>query len=103
MKNFLSKLIFVFLVSSTSTFAQLGSNNKDLVFTPIDPCRIVDTRLAGGKVLAGTTRSFDVTAVSDYTFQGGAASNCGGAGAAGSFAAALINVAVVADTAGHLT
>jgi hypothetical protein len=73
----------------------LGEAATDLVYVPITPCRIFDTRLAGGVIAAGTTRGFDVTAVTDYSFQGGDASNCGGAGAAGSFAAAAINFTVV--------
>jgi len=81
----------------------LGDAATDLVYVPVTPCRILDTRLAGGQIAANTVRSFDVTAVSDYTFQGGAASNCG-VGAAGSFAAAEINFTVVAPgAAGYIT
>jgi hypothetical protein len=83
-----------------ATTKLLGENNNDLVFVPITPCRIFDTRVAGGAIAANTVRSFDVTAVSDYSFQGGDASNCGGTGAAGSFAAAAINFTVVTPSAG---
>ncbi|HEX7803122.1 MAG TPA: hypothetical protein VF471_10235 [Pseudoxanthomonas sp.] len=69
----------------------LGDVSADLVFVPIPPCRILDTRLAGGAIAAGSTRGVDVSAVSDYTFQGGDASNCSGMGAAGSFAAVAVN------------
>ncbi len=83
---------------------RLGDPAADLVFIPITPCRIVDTRLAGGQIAANSVRSFDVSAVSDYTFQGGDASNCSGAGAAGSFAAAAINFTVVTPAAaGYIT
>jgi hypothetical protein len=82
----------------------LGEISNDLVFVPITPCRIIDTRLAGGQIAANTVRHFDVTAVSDYAFQGGDASNCNGAGSAGSFAAAAINfVAVTPSAAGYIT
>jgi hypothetical protein len=82
----------------------LGEITNDLVFVPVTPCRIIDTRNAGGQMLGGTTRAFDITAVSDYSFQGGNASNCGGAGSAGSFAAAAINFTVVFPVgAGFLT
>ncbi|MFY2763264.1 hypothetical protein [Arenimonas sp. MALMAid1274] len=82
----------------------LGDTATDLVFVPIPPCRLFDTRLAGGQIAANTVRGFDVTAVSDYSFQGGAANNCGGAGAAGSFAAAVINFTVVTPSgAGYIT
>jgi hypothetical protein len=81
----------------------LGDTATDLVFVPVTPCRIADTRLAGGQIAANTVRSFDVTAVSDYSFQGGASSNCG-VGAAGSFAAAAFNFTVVTPTAaGYIT
>jgi hypothetical protein len=78
-------------------FAQLGSADKNLTYTPIAPCRILDTRLPapGGPLVANTARSFDVTAVSDYSFQGGSASNCEGLGAAGSFAAVAVNFTVI--------
>lgn len=78
----------------------LGDIDRDLVFVPITPCRIIDTRLAGGPIAAGTVRSFDVTAVSNYSFQGGSSSNCDGAGAAGSFGSAVINFTVVSPAAG---
>ncbi|NUO77921.1 MAG: hypothetical protein HOQ32_18155 [Lysobacter sp.] len=82
----------------------LGDAATDLVFVPVTPCRLFDTRLAGGAIAANTVRSFDVTAVSDYSFQGGSASNCGGVGAAGSFAAAVINFTVVTPSgAGYIT
>lgn len=81
----------------------LGDAATDLVFVPVTPCRLFDTRLAGGPIPAFTVRSFDVTAVTDYTFQGGHASNCNGVGAAGSFGAAVINFTVVFPAGpGHL-
>lgn len=76
----------------------LGEVANDLVFVPITPCRIIDTRLAGGQMTGNSVRHFDAAAVSDYSFQGGDASNCGGAGDAGSFAAAAINFTVVNPT-----
>lgn len=83
---------------------KLGDLASDLVFVPITPCRILDTRLAGGPIAANSIRNFDVTAVANYSFQGGDASNCGGAGAAGSFAAAVINFTVVTPAAaGYIT
>lgn len=98
------------LVKSASSNMQaiapqlIGDLAGDLVYVPIVPCRIFDTRLAGGLIATNTTRGFDVTAVSDYSFQGGAANNCGGAGAAGSFAAAVINFTVVAPPGpGYIT
>jgi hypothetical protein len=85
--------------SGNAVATKLGDDANDLVFVPVTPCRIIDTRVAGGAIPANTTRGFDVTAVSSYSFQGGDASNCGGAGAAGSFAAAAINFTVVTPSA----
>lgn len=82
----------------------LGDAATDLVFVPVTPCRIIDTRVAGGPIAANSTRDFDVTAVSNYAFQGGDSSNCNGVGAAGSFAAAVINFTVVTPSgAGYIT
>jgi hypothetical protein len=55
----------------------LGDLGQDVVFTPITPCRIVDTRIAGGPIAAGQTRSFNAAGQSSYGGQGGAAGNCG--------------------------
>lgn len=55
----------------------LGSSGSDLVFTPLSPCRIVDTRVVGGPILADGERSFKGYTASDFTSQGGAPSNCG--------------------------
>lgn len=82
------------------TAAKLGDAAADLVFVPITPCRILDTRVPGTPIAANGTMDFDVTAISNYSSQGGDSSNCGGAGAAGSFAAAAINFTVVAPGAG---
>ncbi|HEY7511252.1 MAG TPA: hypothetical protein VIG50_13415, partial [Vicinamibacteria bacterium] len=39
----------------------LGDANRDLVFTPVAPCRAIDTRFAaGGKLVAGVPRDFDI-------------------------------------------
>lgn len=82
----------------------LGEPATDLVFVPVTPCRLFDTRLAGGQIAANTVRDFDVTTAASYAFQGGAANNCGGVGAAGSFAAAALNLTVVSPNgAGYIT
>jgi hypothetical protein len=84
--------------------ATLGDADKDLIFVPIAPCRIVDTRVAGGVIVANSTRSFDVTAVASYASQGGSATDCNGAGSAGSYAAAALVFTVVSpSTNGYLT
>ena len=59
----------------------LGSTTGDLVFTPITPCRIIDTRLAtgalAGRLVAGLGKQFKVN-LADYTAQGGSATGCAG-------------------------
>lgn len=90
--------------SGRSVSNKLGDVAGDLVFVPIAPCRIIDTRVAGGTIAANAIRDFDITGVSNYSFQGGDSTNCSGAGAAGSFAAAAINFTVVTPSAaGYIT
>ncbi len=52
--------------------------DKDLVYTPVTPCRIVDTRsTVGGAIAAGGTRSFTAISLTSYDTQGGSATDCG--------------------------
>jgi hypothetical protein len=61
----------------------LISLNADLVFTPVTPCRIVDTRSASAGILtAGSTRGFrgwgdPLIAGNSFTAQGGSSTTCG--------------------------
>ena len=78
----------------------LGDTQADLVYTPVTPCRIIDTRVAGGQILAGATRDFRVTG-SGFAGQGGVAGSCGVP--VGPATAAVINlVAVLPAGAGDL-
>ena len=54
--------------------ALIGDSARDLVFTPVPRCRIIDTRVEGGRLTAGVPRNFDVA--STLAGQGGAA-DCG--------------------------
>lgn len=54
----------------------LGDLAQDLVFTPVQPCRIVDTRNALGAIQAGLIRSYRVTGKANYLDQGGSSTNC---------------------------
>lgn len=69
-------LLAAMLTFATTAFAQIGSLSSDLVFTPVTPCRIVDTRSAGGAVLGGATRTFKAWGL-NYTAQGGSSTDCG--------------------------
>lgn len=56
----------------------LGDPAADLVYTPVVPCRIIDTRVVGGPFAAGgQTRNYHAFLTSGtFATQGGAASNC---------------------------
>lgn len=73
----------------------LGTAASDLVYTPITPCRILDTRIVGGQIAAGFGRDFNAVVGSGGTFtsQGGSATDCGVV-AAGQ-AAVVINLTAV--------
>ena len=57
--------------------SSLGQNFQDLVYTPLTPCRIVDTRIAvAGALTGGAVRLFDVDST-NLTAQGGSSTGCG--------------------------
>ena len=83
----------------------LGSTTGDLVFTAVTPCRIADTRVAGGTIPANSSRAFLGVAVSagtNFTSQGGSATDCGVA-AVGASAIAINVTAVTPSGAGFAT
>ena len=56
----------------------LGNAGADLVFTPVTPCRIVDTRVLNDRIGAGAIRALDASNVGgDFSLQGGSDTNCG--------------------------
>lgn len=76
----------------------LGDTTQDLVYTPVTPCRIVDTRnTAAGAIPASGSRSFVGAGVSTYAGQGGANVSCGLAQE--SPAALALNITVVTPAA----
>ena len=91
------------LLSTSSAFAQLGSLSSDLVFTPITPCRVLDTRPSqggSGPIAAAGTKHFKIwDAASGYAFQGGSPTNCG-ITAGSNVAAVAMNFTVVTPAAG---
>ncbi|KQZ66148.1 MULTISPECIES: hypothetical protein [unclassified Lysobacter] len=91
------------LARSQGTRAEVmavGNPARDLVYTMVTPCRIVDTRNAGGRMGAGETRSFSSSGAS-FVAQGGADSDC--AMPADASAVVLNAVAVTPDTDGYMT
>lgn len=70
MKNF---CLFTFLVftSVLSTLSPVMAQD-DLVYVPVDPCRVVDTRSGGGAISANTFRNFLVSGtMGELAVQGG--------------------------------
>jgi hypothetical protein len=77
-----------------------GSSDGDLVYTRISPCRIVDTRAAGGRLGPGETRHFRAAAPT-FADQGGSNDDC--AVLSDAPVVVLNIVAVNPDAAGFLT
>jgi hypothetical protein len=74
----------------------LGDTTQDYVFTPVTPCRIFDTRNAGGAFAANTSREFYVYGVAgDIAPQGGNASGCPAPAGKGEPRAAHLQVTVI--------
>lgn len=56
----------------------LGAGSTEAKFVAIAPCRLVDTREAGGAISAGTTRRYDVRGTGGtFAAQGGKSNGCG--------------------------
>ena len=88
--------------SPSALVAKFGDLNQDLVYTPLQPCRIVDTRnTAAGQIAANSTRNFVSTNASNFTGQGGSATNCGTFGL--SATAVALNVTAVTPVANGYT
>jgi hypothetical protein len=90
-------------LNASSLTELLGSLSNDLVYTPVQPCRIIDTRNTGaGAINANTTRSFVAINASNFTGQGGSATNCGTLGLSAT-AVAINLTAVTPATGGYAT
>ena len=96
------------LTFTTTAFAQIGSLSSDLVFTPVTPCRILDTRLIGGgagtPITAGGTGAYYTGGISSFASAGGSATDCGLQAAGLNIAAVAVNFVVVSPSAaGYIT
>ena len=81
----------------------LGALGNDLVYTPVAPCRILDTRsTAAGAIAANSTRNFIAINASNFTSQGGSSTNCGTLGL-NATAVAINLTAVTPSGAGYAT
>ena len=79
----------------------IGDSADDVVYTPVTPCRIIDTRNAVGPLQSNEIRTEDGFNATSFAAQGGAASNCG---IPNGVAALTLNlVAVQPSGLGHLT
>lgn len=99
-------LLAAMLTFTSTVFAQIGSLSSDLVYTPVTPCRILDTRTAfggSGPIAAGGTKNFLIWGVSSYAGQGGAASNCGITAGSNTAAVAVNFTVVTPATPGYIT
>ncbi len=64
-------------LSADASAKALGDVSADLVFTPLQPCRVVDTRnTVEGAIAAESERSFRALNTT-FTAQGGSATDCG--------------------------
>lgn len=88
------------LVTNTDPVATFVPQPQGETFVPITPCRIVDTRAAGGKIAAGGTRSFHVRGSTGFAAQGGNSTGCGIPASAAAISASL--TASQPDGAGYL-
>jgi hypothetical protein len=77
----------------------IGDNRADLVYTPVTPCRVFDTRSSTeGILVGGTQRNFDIAGISNFTGQGGTSGGCGIP--LGPATAVIINLTAVTPTDG---
>lgn len=90
-----------------ATAAAVGDAESHLLFVPLEPCRIIDTRKpgAGGILTPGAVRDFHVAGTAGFdTTQGGKAGGCGvpmGVSEPVAAAVAINLVAIQAQGSGH--
>jgi hypothetical protein len=78
-----------------------GGASVDLTYTPVNPCRIIDTRVAGGAITSATRRAFHVAGDASLGSQGGSPSGCNVP--YGPATAVMVNIAATQSTgAGNL-
>ncbi|GAB3348417.1 hypothetical protein [Lysobacter tyrosinilyticus] len=95
-----NKVITKLAMSTTGTISPSSAADgiEDLVYTPLEPCRVVDTRNTGaGAITGGTSRGFYAWGFDSFAPQGGSATDCGGL-LAQAPQAIVVNVTVVGQT-----
>jgi hypothetical protein len=94
----------VLTACSTLASAQLGSLSTDLVYTPVTPCRIIDTRnVTAGQMAAFSVRSFNGWTTTNFANQGGLNSNCNIPADTNTAAIVVYFTVVSPSTAGYIT
>lgn len=66
-------------VCGVEVFYRIPSDHADLVFTPVEPCRIYDSRTSQGgpgAFSANQTRTFNIIGSGNFSSQGGSATGC---------------------------
>jgi polyhydroxyalkanoate synthesis regulator phasin len=106
------RLIFRLLVAAAAGCASICDAsaqllNQNMLFTSIQPCRVVDTRVAGGRFSAGEGRIYQVAGRASFSVYGGNPAGCPIPGELGvdiaEVQALFLNlVAVAPDAPGHL-
>lgn len=96
----MKKLIFTFLMAIgfvSPSYAQLGNPLEDLIYVPVTPCRVFDTRfkMNPGPIPANGTFTTPIGVAATYGPAGGSNTECGlgGLTSGNNFAAAVINLA----------
>ena len=65
------------LLAAATLAGGSAATAESLTFVPLPPCRVIDTRIAGGLLAANTERSFEVSGTANFEAQGGTAGGCG--------------------------
>ena len=75
----LSKLVAAKAARAAANAALVGNQPAaaESTFVPISPCRIADTRIAGGAIGNGSTKAFYVRGTTGFNTQGGKVGGCG--------------------------
>ncbi len=78
-------VLFAGLLAGTAAQAQILTRN--LIYNTVKPCRVLDTRVAGGILTGSTSRTFNIVGgnitATTFTGQGGTNGGCGLPGFAG--------------------
>src|SRR5882724_127784 len=81
----------------TISLAAALDMTQESTYTPIEPCRIVDTRKAGGPLASRETRSFVAIGSNGFESQGGRTGGCGILPAASAIQATITSVGAVGN------